>query len=77
MSSFAVFIFLFWNSFIACWPIFVYFPLFGISLLSSVSPLYSIFDQFVFWFLDLIVLWFLLWRLCWLWLFLWCCSCNH
>lgn len=45
MSIFAVFKFLFWKSLIACKPIFVYFPLVGISLLSSVNPLYSIFSQ--------------------------------
>lgn len=31
MSSFANFTFLFWKSSIACWAIFVYFPLVGIS----------------------------------------------
>lgn len=47
MSSFAVSMFLFWKSSIACSPIFVYFPLVGISRLSSVSPLYSILIGFL------------------------------
>ena len=47
MSSFAVFIFLFWKSVIAWCAIFVYFPLVGISA-DSVTPLYSIFISYSF-----------------------------
>jgi len=62
MSSFAVFIFLFWKSVIAWCAIFVYFPLVGISA-DSVTPLYSIFISVFF---------------CFVWLFVFCgvsCKC--